>query len=93
MWTASDTWKGAGCSKSGGFGMMKDEDFYTLTDERVDQSIAELKELDTRSPRVIDPLSNFDSSNTSERRAVFIISGLNDPVVPPENQEAQYRTF
>ena len=85
MWTASDTWKGAGCSKSGGFGIPFNE-FKTLTDDRVTQSIAELRELDTRDPRVIDPLSNFDSANSSERRAVFIISGLNDPVVPPENQ-------
>ena len=85
MWTASDTWKGAGCSKSGGFGIDFNE-FKTLTDERVTESIAELRELDTRDPRVIDPLSNFDWANSSERRAVFIISGLNDPVVPPENQ-------
>ena len=86
MWTASNTWKGAGCSKSGGF----DIDFNEfknpdLTDERIDLSIAELKELDTRSPPVIDPLSNFDSTNSSETRAVFIISGLDDPVVPPKN--------
>jgi hypothetical protein len=87
MWMASDTWKGAGCSKSGGFGIPFDE-FKTLTDERVDQSIAELKELDTRNPPVIDPLNNFDSANPSETRAVFIMSGSNDPVVPRENQEA-----
>ena len=87
MWTASNTWKGAGCSKSGGFDIDFNE-FKTLTDERIDQSIAELKELDTRSPPVIDPLSNFDSTNTSETRAVFIISGSNDGVVPPKNQEA-----
>ena len=76
MWTASDTWKGAGCSKGGGFGIpfneFKNPD---LTDERVDQSIAELIELDTRNPPVIDPLSNFDSTNPSEKRAVLIISG------------------
>ena len=89
MWTASNTWKGAGCSKSGGFNIpfneFKNPD---LSDERVDQSIAELKELDTRSPPVIDPLSNFDSTNPSETRAVFIMSGSNDPVVPPLNQWA-----
>ena len=44
MWTASDTWKGAGCSKSGGFDMNL-QDMKNLTDEMVQNSITELKKL------------------------------------------------
>ena len=80
MWTASDTWKGAGCSKSGAFDMNL-QDFKRLTDEMVEDSINELKDLNDLG--VIDPHSNYATG-----RAVYIISGDNDPTVPPENQDA-----
>ena len=78
MWTASDTWKGSGCSKSGGFDMDL-KDFKNLTQEMIDESINELKELNSRG--VIDSHDNLKSG----KRAVYIISGLNDPTVPPDN--------
>ena len=45
MWTNSSLFKGAGCSKSGGFDMNL-KDFKQLTEEMIVDSIAELKELD-----------------------------------------------
>ena len=45
----------------------------------IDNSIAELNELNNDG--LIDPLSNLSSGD----RAVYIISGLDDPTVPPEN--------
>ena len=55
------------------------QDFKNLTEEMVEDSIAELKELNNLG--VIDPHSNLSSGE----RAVYIISGSNDGVVPPEN--------
>ena len=37
----------------------------------------------------IDPLSNFQT----KERAVILISGLNDTVVPPKNQQGAFDTF
>jgi hypothetical protein len=52
----------------------------------VEDSINELKDLNDLG--VIDPHSNYATG-----RAVYIISGDNDPTVPPENQDAQLKTF
>ena len=46
----------------------------------IDNSIEELKELNNAG--VIDSHDNLKDG----KRAVFIISGLNDPTVPPDNQ-------
>ena len=83
MWTASDTWKGAGCSKGWGFDY-RFKQVRNLTPEVVTKSISDLKELDNDG--LIDPLSNLSSGN----RAAYIISGKNDKVVPKENQKAAY---
>ena len=72
--------------KSGGFDMTL-QDFKNLNEEMIAGSIAELKELDQQG--VIDPLKNLKDG----KHAVYIISGLNDLTVPPENQQVQKRTF
>ena len=82
--TASDTWKGAGCVKGGPF----DWSFKwqkKVTDQKVNKSLARLRDLDEQG--VIDPLENFQTGE----RAVIVMSGLNDPVVPPENQQGIFR--
>ena len=84
MWTNSSVWKGAGCGKSGGFGLGKPKE---LSEQEIVDSIAHLKELDAQG--VIDPLSNLKDG----KHAVYIISSLNDRTVRPFNQQAQYRTF
>ena len=86
MWTNASLFKGAGCSKSGGFDMDL-RDFKNLTEEMIAGSIAELKQLDQQG--VIDPLENLKDG----KHAVYIISGLDDRTVPPENQQVQKRTF
>jgi len=77
MCTASDTWKGAGCSKGWGFAT-KWARVSNPRDDMAEESIKKLRSLNEKGR--IDPLSNFASG-----RAVHIISGDNDPVVPPEN--------
>ena len=62
-------------------------DFKNLTEEMIAGSIAELKQLDQQG--VIDPLENLSDG----KHAVYIISGLDDRTVPPENQQVQKRTF
>ena len=84
MWTNSNVWKGAGCGKSGGFDLGRQR---TLSEQQIADSIAHLKQLDQQG--VIDPLSNFKEG----KRAVYIISSLDDRSVRPVNQQAQYRTF
>ena len=78
MWTSSNTWKGSGCSKAGPFDVSRDY-FKELTPDMVENSISELKERNEEG--VIDSHENLKSGN----RAVFVISGLNDPIVPSKN--------
>ena len=86
MWTASDTWKGAGCNKSGIFDVsVRDGRFHT--EEMVVESINKLLDLDEAG--LIDPLANLSSG----KRAVYIISSSNDLTVPPSSQISQFRTF
>ena len=77
MCTASDTWKGAGCAKGWSFGT-KWANVANPKDNLAEESIKKLRKLGEKEK--IDPLSNFASG-----RAVHIISGENDPVVPQEN--------
>ena len=86
MWTASDTWKGAGCNKSGIFDVGVREG-REHTEEMVVESIDKLLDLDD--DELIDPLENLSSG----KRAVIIISSSNDRTVPPTSQLSQFRTF
>ena len=78
MSTASDTWKGAGCAKGWGFSTPYQRRISDSADELAKESIEKLRSQNRKGK--IDPLSNFASG-----RAVHIISGENDPVVPPQN--------
>ena len=78
MWTSSDTWKGAGCSKGWGFDY-RWKHVKNLTPKVVNKSINKLKKLNDEG--LIDPLSNLSSGN----RAAYIISGKNDKKVPKDN--------
>ena len=77
MCTSSDTWKGAGCAKGWGFATGYNDRESNSADELAEASIKKLEKLNKNEK--IDPLSNFASG-----RAVYIISGENDPVVSPE---------
>ena len=75
MCTASDTWKGAGCAKGWSFDT-KWKNVSNPTDDLAEKSVNKLRSQNEKGR--IDSLSNFASG-----RAVYIISGDNDPVVPP----------
>ena len=86
MLTMSDTWKGAGCVKGGAFDLGIWTDLKA--DEITDHILEQLDELVTEDPNQIDSLDNLSSENVgSARRAIYVISGVNDHVVHPKYQK------
>jgi hypothetical protein len=82
MTVLSGTIKGAGCSKSASF-MTRPRDWKNAEPTAETMSAISITNIDAlNAAGDIDPISNL------ENRAVIILSGADDPGLPPKNQIA-----